>query len=238
MSGDNNDESFNKKPCSWRGTTRIGLNESITEINKNEIQNLGVHHAAVIALLRSYGNSINHTIVRSFSDFIGTNMTRPEYYSNLKFVAGKISVNQPFQWVAVNDIFSRTLGRKPNYRDCDFKTSTLSENITSDCYMAFLFSRGFIDIHDLNHWTRSTTEYIEFNESPKCVYEYPSQHDPHAIGEYVTEIYRILLRRRPTKREMGCIIYDYYDGDTRLILAKLAKDLRNSVDITSNCDIF
>jgi hypothetical protein len=127
---------------------------------------------------------------------------------------------------AVNDIFSRTLGRSPHWSSCDvFGTDEADE----ECLEIRKFVNGYSSISELNHYTRSTREYQEFNLSAKCQIEFPNMTNPHAIGEYVAAIYRLLLNRRSTKNEMKDVIDDYYSGDTKPFLSKLVIQLQERV---------
>ena len=122
-------------------------------------------------------------------------------------------------------------GHLPNSTDCNTTTFTdfpPSPNNT-DCYWIWALSRGVATIDDINHYSRSTAEYIEFNEATECQAQYSvgskPQHNPHAIGEYVTELFRIILGRRPTKQEMQGIIDSYEGGDTKPLLRSVAEEL-------------
>lgn len=211
----------------WGGTTSAGKNETITETNADDIARRGgKSSSAISAILRTITcNMPSDDVVRMWTGTFESNLFEVatemlEYYEP-KFLC----------WDAIDDVYSRTLGHLPITTDCDTTnlTTTPPASDNSDCYWLWALSRGEETIHDINHHSRSTAEYMAFNEAATCQQQYPMgskpQENPHAVGEYVAQIFRIVLGRRPTKREMKDIIDGYEGGDTRQLLLEVVEKL-------------
>ncbi len=145
----------------------------------------------------------------------------------------------------VTDVLRRELGREPNFGTCTFSMSPAPAAGT-DCYWLYSFANGTISTLDVIHQIRSTPEYIEKNIVSSCSAQYypsPSQipaivpkgsslYDQHAIGEYITQLYRLFLGRYPTASELsgGVSQYPATGGDTTSLLAQVAQQVTSSVE--------
>lgn len=146
--------------------------------------------------------------------------------------------NTTFCAGSFNDIYGRLYGREVSLSQCDVRNvhhncESSNAEYTFDCCEFSLFLNGSVSTTDVIHHCRSEYEYIFPNEAVSCYEQYPlpeyqgivPQRDPHAIGEYVTQLYRIIAGRRPSSEELRLVVDMYPGGATRNILRSLAVEL-------------
>lgn len=136
-------------------------------------------------------------------------------------------------WDAIDDVFLRVLGRRADHKKCSFRNPNRPDRNT-DCSWFWAIANGS-SVLDLVHGVRSMPEAIVANESQECVQANPNQNDPHALGEYVRQMFRLLLRRNPKPSEMSQALSDYSGGSTRPRLNALAIKILKSREYRKIC---
>lgn len=105
----------------------------------------------------------------------------------------------------------------------------------SDCW--FLWTLRFGQpgpgwVNELIHSARSTREAITRNEPASCLEAGALPVNPHALGEYVAQLYRLLLGRTPSEPEIEAMVAQsgYQSGSTTRALKFVVRQLMNSAE--------